>query len=270
MNNENPTLISIVDKQMFISFCMNLFNFRKIYGNSKVFLLTTKDVIEENRAFFKHNNIITYDISRFKEKFSNYKMINESINWTTLVRLEIYEIIPNLDKEHHCIFMDSDTLITRKIPNNYFELTENIAFIDSPNEDIELRRKIKNFWSEILNTELYIKIEKLIDSGNYFNAGIVIINNHDSFKQLLLKSLKSGLLIDDQTLLNSFNENNVLVINDIKMNNQIKHGFEKNAIIYHFSGDWKFWKVEDENKRKIIAKTGIYNITKEVKEWVRY
>lgn len=264
--------ISFFDKNMISNFLFNSFLIRKFYGaDVDIVAGSFYSPSSEEKKIINNLKIDYKVISDFDIKLlEKYKMINNSINATTILRLYMYDLFPELSKWKNAVYLDADLIINKKLDEQYFKL-KNFVFRDCPKNNIALKERIIIFWrdtlkSDIENTE---KIIEKINQDNYFNAGVIIINNHQQMKKLLTRAINSKIKFDDQTILNLINSDELVIMDDLKMNNQIKHGFINDSFISHFSGDWKPWKIfeNEESKMSLIHKTNYFDFLKEFSEY---
>ncbi len=229
-------------------------------------------VDEETFAKFQNEfenlgiNVVLFN----KEMISQYKnnqMAGEHISIFTMARLLMFDAFPHLKEKSKVVYLDVDILINKKIDELYFDGENNFAFTNNPTFTWESKLQSMLFWKKHLNNKsVFEKVQKKMITGDYFNAGVIIINSTKKISGLFKSCITSGLLFDDQTLLNIFNDNEIFVLNDNFNNFQVKNQQIENHLlsgikIFHFSGDVKPWspKISDET-RNIFDKTGYYNV----------
>lgn len=178
------------------------------------------------------------------DEFSNYSMIQDRISKFTMSRLKMFDYFPELNFEENIVYLDVDTIFNGRFEKSLFnkknqavlEIRENNVFFDD----------ILNYWFlKKIDDDLKARIIKLFIKENYFNAGILIINDKKRIKQLFKKALNSPYKVDDQTLLNFYNKNEIDILKDDTYNCIIKYNFSDSKIIYHLAGYEKYTNLSD-------------------------
>ena len=129
------------------------------------------------------------------EKLSKYKLRMVRGNWNTYLRLFIPILVPDYDR---VLYIDSDTLIRGDISDLYDTNFNNNFF--SAAIDYVAKSKYAN-----------IEDEMILKNGNYYNCGILLMNNKklieiDFTNQVLNYLDKSDLdfRVADQSIINYF------------------------------------------------------------------
>lgn len=186
---------------------------------------------EQELTFVKYNNVYLKVIkdefnknSYLKKTFAkNPFMIKKGMTLMTFSRLFI-SIIEGINEYESVIYLDVDGLILNKLPNIYTSRSSNLNYSFYPNNKEEFSDLPKQMFKEALenigdDVGLSNRIKKIYDTKSYFQAGLIIINNLESYDKLCkraLSKIEMGLLLDDQTILNYLNDGEILVgINDI-------------------------------------------------------
>lgn len=196
-------------------------------------------------TIFNNLNINYINCESYINEFSDHKSIKHSITTFTYLRLKLFDFF-NLNTENNTIiYLDVDILLSKKIPLKYIDSNDNFVFTETGKIDKYNKDRIKDYWVDLLEIdEVYNKIESLIDDNKYFNAGVIVINDIDKYKNICLKSMNSNYKYDDQTLLNYYNVDELKVVIDKSMNNQVNSNFSKKSVIHHFNDDKKPWNLE--------------------------
>lgn len=202
-------------------------------------------------------------------KLHNGKLIDRHITQFTFARLQIFSLIKNIPDENTVIYLDADTMVKKKINNKYLE-SDNIVF----NEYFNFK-KIQgtlNYWeNRISNYSTFKTIKIKILNKEYFNAGVIIINNRDKYKKLCNRILNSKLIFDDQTLLNLFNYGELNIVENYKMNNRVEINYISSSAVFHFSGMKKPWSLDTKNLNddtffKKVNKIGYFKLQSDVED----
>lgn len=209
----------------------------------QLFVGTDKKSIEKYSTIFKNSNILYKDTINLNKYFKNVRTISPRITTAAWYRLKIFDFFNNLEEYRSVIYLDIDTLISKKIPDKYFNSALNYAFLECPNEFSSQKEYFINYWSKKLKDFEKEKQDILskIENDKYFNSGVLILNNIEKAKILFNRAINSKIMHDDQTLLNLYNKDHILVIDDHKMNNQVSRFFTSSAVIYHFNAKNKPW-----------------------------
>lgn len=205
----------------------------------------------ENIATIKSNsniNIKNIEITLADFNFGSFGHISKM----AYARILMYDLFPELVENEHIVYLDVDTIVSKKIPEIYFDSRDyNFSVIDYDcssqerssfiNFDSYLETNLKEFHN------IYKKNYENSRMNNYFNSGVIIINNHKKMIDLFNIVKKSSLIlsIDDQNLLNYYNEDHIKVLTNIELNYQPwkwgLEGIEGKVIISHFNGGIKPW-----------------------------
>lgn len=223
---------------------------KNFYPESLIFYFTDK----LSKEFFinkKYNNIIFFTQlftknanERFEDSFGTRRNINSLYRFGRL-------LFPfAIKKEYYnstFVYLDSDTFLDGKIDEKYIESNLNFAFRqDDPSGEASVISR--EWWVDKLKLKGYPdiakKIEEIVLDSKYFNSGVLIINDIHSYIKLSNRCIKSKLKLNDQTLLNYFNEGSLNVVVDEKYNSLIDRVNDK-AIIYHYAGNSNFLKVKN-------------------------
>lgn len=203
-----------------------------------------KDKIE----FLGLKNVFVKNIENLNDKKFDSVMIEERISIFTMARLKMFEHFGNLKKLNNIVYIDADTIMRRKINPNYFNSNKNLSVVEVKKNNKNFDQVIRYWYKKIDNSEIKFKIMDSFFSQKYFNAGIIIINDINKLERLLLKALDSKIKLDDQTLLNLFNKNEIKVILDDDINCIIKYVKYNDQSIIHLAG---LKKISDPRKLKI-------------------
>lgn len=139
-----------------------------------------------NLIFLKCDDII-------KDKLSHLKLKKVRGNWNTYLRVFIPSLFPEFDR---ILYIDSDTLINGDISNFY-----NLNFDDNyfaASIDYAAKSKYSN-----------IESKEILDKGEYYNCGILLLNNSKlveiNFTDQILSFLEKTKLkfrVADQSIIN--------------------------------------------------------------------
>lgn len=173
--------------------------------------------------------------------FNENKMLGSSISSMTMARLLIPKFVDDSFINSSIIYLDVDTIIRKRIPTEVLNSNLNYAIIDYNLSNYSRKKDIINFWIYNFNknhfsNDLKSDIIPKLYNDSYFNAGVLIINNLGLAKELFNKCINSPIKMDDQTLLNYYNDKNFKVINDTNLNFQLRREkTKKYKRIYHNS-----------------------------------
>lgn len=235
-----------------------------LYKNSEFdFHIFTDDYTRsEIEKVMNFDNIIFHDL----KYYANLHGLNEQIEtkifsrvpFNTYARLFIPEIV-NTDKFKNAyissIHIDVDGVLLKRIPINYIGTNTNYSFFPSNTEE-RYERAIKFIWhsTKKFGSEVTEKLTQKFKSGNYFQCGLIIINDVNRFENLTSTSidfLKQNPGIDDQNLLNHFNYDHIKVIKDPPMNYRPDHSvkvLKDDVVFLHFAGANKPFNTDFDSK----------------------
>jgi len=207
-----------------------------------------------NEKIKNHKNLGAIEVFKFNQKNIKFpNLANNHISEATYYRLFISTYLPkNLD---FITYLDADTICT----NNPTQEIENIQRIMVNRYSVSVKTEItRNEWSESLFKNLDMK------NNNYFNAGVMIINleewyknNIENIAQKKIVTLANKLKFWDQDILNSIFDGNYhelkstmnsiisLDTNKKDYKNQVKIFSNQNLPqIIHYAGSSKPWSLE--------------------------
>lgn len=247
--NEKLSFVTFIDDNFTLMFKAHFSTIKNNYKEFNYFLGLKTMPTAEFKAYLEKEKI-TYKIisDKISSSWINSKMIERRISTTTLARLYLFNIFPEISFFDKIIYVDADTLFRGKISKKYLESTHNISFVDVNKESKKYQWTIRYFSKKFkFHPLIKLKIKRKIVSHQYFNAGVIIINDQKAYLNLARKILKKKLNFDDQTLLNYNNDNQISVVNDISHNLQLFKDICEDAIILHLSGIHK----DDKTLKKI-------------------
>lgn len=261
--------VSFFDKKLIRAFLIHYISLLKHYNSQEFeyYIGIDKETYIKYKNFFIKNGIhIKIIDNQLKKEFYNHKSIREDISYFTHARNVLFHIFPELEEMKGIVYLDPDTIINNKINKNYLFDNNNYAFVDEISNFPDLLNKVSEQFKEYFksNQEIGDIFLKLLNEGKAFNAGVLIINNTEKMKRLLSRILKKKVFIDDQTLLNVFNSDEINVVDDNTQNNLIKLNYNPNASIFHFAGPKKPWMIVEDSKQllKIYEKSGYFKYEK--------
>lgn len=250
---EEINIIAFTDENTIESAIAMINTIKKIYKNNEVIvnLGVTKGCKKYYRFLLNENIKVRY-IDDFLPDAN--KTLYQHITKTAYARLYFDKIFPYLKTAKKILYVDVDVFFRNRIDERIFNSNENIAFNDLPDEKhIAIH---KGWLKGILSNfdDIYSKNSKILENGNYFNSGVIVINNFDKILNLfskVLNFLSDVSEVDDQNLLNYFNDGEIIVSSDTRYNFQpFKEKFKKNAFLIHYAGAQKPWKKSFEEKFK--------------------
>lgn len=240
-SNNRINFLSFFDSFNFKPFAASFYSILENYEPKefRYYIGISSKVYENYKPFFDtYKGIFIIRIIEDSKNETDIK-IHKSITNFTLERLNVFNHFPELLSKKF-VYLDCDLIFSGRISESFFKDEINYAFPDLvKNVEEKQIENIIQYWKEKMSRKYFKKIKKLIKGGNYFNAGVLIINDPLNFKKLL-DSVKL-FDVDDQTILNYFNKGNIKIFHDTAFNHQaMAHKTEK-PIIYHFSGEVKPW-----------------------------
>lgn len=247
------------------------------YKKNEIFLFigTTTDAskaleiyFDQFKSFISYNNITFQLEVKIIDNDSNLlKTYNNSFPWWkhisnySILRLFLHEIFSEkLLNGNPIVYIDTDVLFWNKINEKYLTTDENYAFTHwTSRKNRGYNEFIINYRNDLKQKKMdsiWKGISKKIENKEYFNSGVIIINNHNKWINLTTKIKESLIKLDDQTLLNYFNLNEIKVVEDPSMNYMILIEDEVlNPILVHFASWNKPWlensKISDNLNSKL-------------------
>lgn len=272
-NGTKLNFVSFSDYKISENYIECFLSIKKFYDDNEVrfFHGTDKETIKKYGPLFSELGIYLVDIEKLMNKYNNFKMSNDTITKTTLARLDMKNIFNLDDFNGPIIYHDIDMIFNGKIKSKYLK-KNNFAVSDNVYLNKKNKRDLQEWWSKkdyfIENPDLKTKLINLMDRREYFNAGLMIINNLDSYSSLINKIQRSKFNVDDQSLLNYYNENNIITIKKSEYNHKINNYKFKHAKVFHFCGGIKPWSDDSIMTKK--AKKALnfcdYESLKKIKE----
>lgn len=250
--NSNICLITFVDDQLNDYLKMWVLSIRKKYGQSvDIIVGTTRNNKRNLDIFFNENNvqIVIINTKILKRYASNQTMNSNKNSRFQFLRIEMFNIVKELFEYEKIIYSDVDIYFHKKISPKYLRDDKNYVFRDFYTKKGKV--KAYNFWKDKLVDEGQFRetILKLVNENKYFNSGLIIINNKNLYKEIASKILNSSFNIDDQTIMNYYNDNNFTIINDIRNNYVVKERICLNPRVIHLSSYSKpILKSRNKNK----------------------
>lgn len=254
MKNDKITFVSFFDENIVDLFLMNYESINKLYADFEYFIgvsVETKKIIEEK---INDERIKIFIVDDFLKKHFDENSLFGNITIFTYARFFTNEIF-NKKFPNGYIFLDVDIMLKNKIRNEFLNKDENYAIINSDNSNKEnrpvlfwdnhLKKKALNIDDKKIRKKIFTIRKKLIkkmENSKYFNAGVLIINKEEKLNSLVEKifndSNKLFKYLDDQTLLNFFNKNEIRVLKEESLNFKIGKSlnFSRDTEIVHFLG----------------------------------
>lgn len=256
-NNDKINFISFFDEGMVENFIMLYESISRLYDEFTFSIgvnieakLEIEKIINDDRLKI---NIMG---SSLKELFKKESLFG-NITLFTYARFFANEIIEDKN-DISWVYLDPDTLLQSEIPHKYFVPGQNYAFTNFEKKFGRKNQPLK-FWEWYLNKkfkkvplqykdkikDVKCSVVRKMKKSNYFNAGVIIINNTNSYFNLCNEILTSGKnilqFLDDQTLLNFFNNKHIEVLTDKTMNFKVGKSLDYNddVSIVHFLGPQK-------------------------------
>lgn len=239
----------------------------KYHPDAQVLLFTTEDTKSFlSKLGFKNVKFNTSFIT--EELYSRFsKSLGMKNNLNSIFRFGRIIFINSIPKDKNCtyIYLDSDTFLNGSIEEKYLNSKYNFAFRQDE-YNTERYRITLNFWSKVLKEypKIFNKVKLKMKSENYFNSGVLIINNLKKYKKLAKKCIKSKYKINDQSLLNYYNKKNFKVVVDCKYNSMLDRHNDI-AIIYHYPG---ISNIIQNPKARIANKEAQLLLEKMIKKWI--
>lgn len=225
------------------------FSIKRVYPTFNFYLILTEDAFLIYKDRCKKAGIITIVLDN--KILNKYQNVDRRITNATFGRLYILDLIPKLMKEKF-IYLDVDILVVKKIPEKFYG-NENIAFLEAPlNYEGAHKERDINWWEKRIGHDKKVSksIGQKMRKNEYFNAGVMIINNPAKFSDLTKKIRTSKKKHDDQTLLNFYNRDHFIVKKSKTINAFPYLGIKSNTRVIHFVGATKPW---DEQKSENIV-----------------
>lgn len=221
-------------------FIISAYSIKKKYkSNAKIFLITTDKFNAEYYAVLKKLNVEIVEIDNTKFK-SFYDWLGVENNKDSLLRFGRF-MIPYVSNKFNLtsniVYLDTDTFLNRKINKKYLDNSLNFAFVQDKAGSASAIGAT-GFWKKTLSDypKVFIKIKSLIEENVYFNSGVLIINDPIKYNELISKIISSDLKLNDQTMLNYFNFDEIMPVVDFRMNQYLERGWNVNTRIFHFAG----------------------------------
>ena len=206
----------------------------------------------------KHKNLVLFESYKFKDykyDFPNIKNVHISV--ATYFRLFIKNYLP--EKEKFFVFLDPDVIC---IQNPIPEIENTIKNMNDTDFTISAK------------TEHNFGVERINVSGNYFNAGVMIIDfakwHHNNYHEKLIKKLedlKKDIVEWDQDVINSMLNGRYLELDEVlnfKAATKVDKAYKSKILFIHYMGSHKPWLTSGifqkdsnyyhENFRKITKK----------------
>lgn len=244
------------------------------------FLITDKlnyDFLQENMIFLKL--IDNKELSNF----DNHLTL-DNITKFSYLRLNMFNLFPQLLSYEKTIYSDSDVIYTNKIDSNYFfSDKDNYAFSEVNNKSVNAYEKksfkwVSKYWQNKLSNDLLLtNITDKIKKNTYFNSGLLIINNKSSIIDLFELAMNSKYKFDDQTILNYYNEGHICVLfsprDHLTINTMSIFRIPFSNFI-HFTGEkkaksYKFLLNKEDKKIRYFIIRNIL-LRKYIKLWKKY
>lgn len=177
------------------------------------------------------------DVRMNLQKIAGDLSIRDYYTKTTYYRLFIAELFPQFEK---CLYLDCDTIITGDISELYnTNIGENLVGA-VPDASVQVTPEFIEYTENALG----------IDHGDYFNAGVLIMNlrkmREESFEEEFISLIEkySFEVAQDQDYLNTLCHNQVFYLNGAW--NTMPFGkYNNDAKLIHFNLSFKPWKYED-------------------------
>lgn len=264
---KNIIFIISADSEYILETKILIESIRKFYFKEKIFLFT--DLETKKKLSREKVRNLEFFTELFNEKLAN--RFNGSLGTSRNIK-SLYRfgrlIFPYFVSDEFSnasfIYLDSDTFIDGKIEEHYLISDRNFAFRqdDPKSKSSENSRK---YWYSTLSKFPLVRrrIVKKVFNNQFFNSGVLFINDLKKYKKLVKKCLKSNLKLNDQTLLNYFNHGCIDVIIDTKYNSLIDRTND-DAIIYHYAGNGNLLKVKNPTIVNKDAKLKIENFAKQL------
>lgn len=233
--------IAITDKKMIENVITNYDLINRLYNDYIYFLLITREAYESNyKELSKREKFNIKIIDDFVDINEYNATLFDHVKRLSLLRLGIFWFFNGLiENNQPLVYIDADVLTGNIIPNKYLR-ENNYAFLDSKSEHEII--DLKNWISKFIDSDSILqKNLKLVDENSYFNAGILIMNDHYKMKKLFREArtlLEVYPNFDDQNILNYVNSGELQVVDDFAMNykvdNKSIHYISRKIIFYHF------------------------------------
>lgn len=261
--------ISFTDKKQIHNYLTLATSIMKHYNEGEVELFVGVDdfVFKKYEVFFKDNNINVRNINdKLDERWKNFKLKNsswENITSFAMGRLIMFDIFGDLFIDGNYVYLDSDTILTNRLCDEYLLSNKNYVF-KVPFCKMGIQQEAIDFFANNDYQEYNDKRAKSINDCRYFNSGVIIINDRNRVQELFERCLNSSFA-DDETLLNTLNNGELVIIDDNRMNFLID--IEKSVIedwrIIHFAGPIKPNNIDlEKNDERLVRykKTGFYEL----------
>lgn len=259
--NNIPNFVTFFDENMFYAFKLLYFSVKKIYINFNFYIGIPKEFYLLNKSFFDNlkNVYISYlDYDKLDKMENGIGRISNA----AFARLYVYDYFPKIKKKSF-IYTDTDIMFNKSLDPNYFiDKKINLAFLDDPiKNEVRKFNSIEMWKRRLINDKIVCnKVIDLMNNSYYFNSGLLIINNHKKFKKLLNKVIKSDHKVSDQSLLNYYNDGEIIVVrseyDNIFPDSLENHEDKENVTTIHFVGAKKPWNKEhDGNNNLKLAKS---------------
>lgn len=263
MKRLDNIIICFFDENKVNEFLMFYDSIKRIYDEFYVVAFTPftetikfNEIIDEKSFFHIYVDDKKYKMINKFEKKSSLKHIDSIMAFGRLLISK--EMIKNELPSHlwvkmnRIIYFDVDILLEKELDPKYLTGDNNYVFTHTEKNNDEfwesyqkirkiyhIRRGIKSNWFNHISDMIISSIKY----KNYFNSGVIIINNLFVFEELTTRIVERNLSIykwfSDQDLLNYFNQGELTIIDDSRMNKVvfIARDYSEDTILYHFSGN---------------------------------
>lgn len=258
---------SFFDSNAFDLFKMQISSIVSTYNKITAYIGVSRDIFSEVKNYLENLeiNFSIKIVDGYLESIDNDALFG-TITKFTYCRFFIYDIFPEIDIESTLFYLDVDVMFNTFVPQYIGDSSDNIAitnssygndrsliwwesFFNKRSQEVLKKHRAKY---QFVSNSIIEKTKK----KKTFNAGIIVINNHLKFKELsktiLRDDLKILTLFDDQSLLNFYNNDHILIYGDLRINFKVNKDFEigNKISIFHFLGKTK-------NLMKIFYDTGM-------------
>lgn len=221
---------------------------QEVYGENNVSIFISIDETVEKMPFYllenKNIEIINIEKTINEGGLQHLKanILFGRITYLAYARLFITKLI-DCEKYKTVVYIDVDGLLLNKIPDIYINSSLNFSFFPSNNES-GAKDTLNWVKGNLKTRKVKNRIIKKIARNDYFQSGLIIINNFKKYRKLENKSKKYLLnniedKIDDQNLMNFLNKNNIIVKTDGRINYRPDFSSLVSAeevIFLHFAG----------------------------------
>ncbi len=212
------------------SVCHNTKSFCNFYILDGGITKENKEKILELKNQFNNFSLDFVQVDENKIGLKDF-ILNSYITKATYYRFMIPKIFCDIKK---LLYLDSDMIVKKDITELYLK-----------NIDSYFLGAVKDYGSTKYINKLKNNLE-IDKSHNYFNAGVLLLNNQKWIKENIFEKLlkikekyKTKLLCNDQDVLNKCFENNYFSL-DYKYNSLTN---DTNTLIRHYYGPIKPWQI---------------------------